>query len=368
MANKKKKAFCPNYTVPPGETLRETLDAMGMSQAELAARTGRPKKTMNEIITGKTAITPETALQFERVLGVAASFWNNLERNYGETLARLKEERALLDQKEFIKSLPIPALVKAGCLPKKESAVEKLQSFLNFFGVAGLREWKARWLDPQAAYYKSAAFRSKPETVAAWLRMGEIEAVKLKCKGYNPGSFRTSLDRIRSLTVEEPDVFEPEVKRLCAEAGVAIVFIPELPGTHVYGATRWLNPNKALIQLSLRGKSDDYLWFAFFHEAGHILLHGKKEVFIEQEEARSFGGTGNGKEEEANQFAQNILIPAKDYEVFRRRGYFDVAAITLFADKLRIAPGIVVGRLQHDQLIPFSHFSDLKKRFQFSDN
>ena len=95
MAEIKDSSFEPNYAVPPGETLRETLEFLGMTQAQLADRTGRPKKTINEIISGKAAITAETALQFERVLGVPASFWSNLERNYQETLARLKEEKEL---------------------------------------------------------------------------------------------------------------------------------------------------------------------------------------------------------------------------------------------------------------------------------
>jgi addiction module HigA family antidote len=89
-----------NYAISPGETLRETLQTKGMTQAELADRTGRPKKTINEIIAGKAAITAETALQFERVLGVPASFWNNLERNYRESIARLKEEERLQKQIE----------------------------------------------------------------------------------------------------------------------------------------------------------------------------------------------------------------------------------------------------------------------------
>jgi len=86
-----KNQFTPDYAVPPGETLLETLEAISMSQAELAERMDRPKKTINEIIKGKAAITPETALQFERVLGISSGFWNNLERNYQETLARIKK-------------------------------------------------------------------------------------------------------------------------------------------------------------------------------------------------------------------------------------------------------------------------------------
>ena len=91
----KKTRYQPNYTIPPGETLNETLETMRMTRAELANRTGRAKKMIDEIIAGKAAITAETALELERVLGICASFWNNLERNCQETKARLKEEEEL---------------------------------------------------------------------------------------------------------------------------------------------------------------------------------------------------------------------------------------------------------------------------------
>jgi addiction module HigA family antidote len=369
MVKNKREGFCPNYAVPPGETLEETLRAMDMTQAELAQRTGRPKKTINEIVKGKAAITPETALQFERALGIRASFWNNLERNYRETLARLKEEKALRSQEEYLQELPISTLEKAGWIPKKKSAVEKLQAFLNFFGVAGIKEWKARWMRPQAAYHKAAAFRSNPAMVAAWLRLGEIEASKVSCKSYSANSFRASLGDLRKITVAAPNIFESKMKERCAASGVALLFVPELPGTHVYGATRWLNSNKALIQLSLRGKSDDHLWFAFFHEAAHILLHGKKEVFIEQQPDTKDGGDAiDEKEKAANQFAGEFLIPGKEYNAFLQKEDFSLAAITGFAKELGIAPGIVVGRLQHDRMIAFSQGNSLKKWLKFSGN
>ena len=296
MVEVKASSFQPNYAVPPGETLRETLKFSGMTQADLAERTGRPKKTVNEIISGKAAITAETALQLERVLGIPASFWNNLERNYQETLARLKDEEQLLSHKEWLEKFPIAILTKFGWLPKEESPVRKLKVLLNFFGVAGVEEWIALWQSPQAAYRSSASFQRNPYAVAAWLRQGEIEAHKYEFKPYNANSFRKSLHQTRALTIEPPEVFEPKMKELCANAGVAVVFVSGLPGTHVYGATRWLNPNKAIIQLSLRGKTDDHLWFSFFHEAGHILLHGKRDVFIEDED--KVRGETNSKDKE----------------------------------------------------------------------
>jgi addiction module HigA family antidote len=367
MAEIEKNSFNPNYAVPPGETLRETLESLGMTQAELAQRTGRPKKTINEIIKGKAIITPDTAIQLERALGVPASFWNNLERNYQETLARLREEEQLQSQIKWVKSFPITSLVKKGWLPKLKSDVEKVRGLLNFFGVAGIKEWQELWEASQPTFRKSFAFRDNSAAVAAWLRRGELEAIQLQCTPYKEGTFLTALNKIRGLTEESPNVFEPALKAFCAEAGVAVVFIPELSGTHLYGATRWIGTRKAMIQLSLRGKSDDHLWFTFFHEAGHILLHGKKDVFIEAkgEGCRDIGGSE--KEQEANRFGQDLLIPPDKYQAFIEASRFSEADIRRFAGEIGIAPGIVVGRVQHEKLIPFSAGNTLKKRFKFRE-
>jgi HTH-type transcriptional regulator / antitoxin HigA len=361
MSKKNQSAFKPNYAIAPGETLRETLETLGMSQAEFADRTGRPKKTINEIMTGKAAITAETALQFERALGVPASFWNNLERNYQETCARLREDEDLKSQVNWIKNFPIKHLIELGWMPEEDSPLKRLQALLNYFGVAGINEWNAFWKSPEAAYRKSAAYQSSPYATAAWLRKGELEAASIQCKPHDKTVFQGALGKIRGLTTKEPDTFGPEMVKTCAEAGVAVTFVPEVPGTHVYGATRWLNPSKALIQLSLRGKNDDHLWFAFFHEAGHILYHGKKEIFIEEKKRRI-----NKEEQEADRFAQDFLIPAAEYKTFLSHSSFDMASISHFARKLCIAPGIVVGRLQHDKTIPFSSSNSLKAHFRFT--
>lgn len=359
MSKDTKNQFLPDYAVPPGETLLETLEAIGMSQAELSERTGRPKKTINEIIKGKAAITPETALQLERVLGVPASFWNNLERNYQESLARINEQRSLQRQITWLKKLPMNELIKKGWVKKQENEVQQLQEILNFFGVASPDQWETRWMGAQVSYRTSKVFSNDPYAIAAWLRMGELTARDISCKPFDATKFRNSLLGIRQLTIKPPEHFQKEVVHLCAGAGVAVAFVPEIPGIRASGATWWLNPNKAVIQLSLRYKSDDQLWFSFFHEAGHILLHGKKEVFIE-------GDDKNSKEDEADKFASDFLIPPKRYRQFIQTGKCSKAAIQQFAAELGIAPGIIVGRLQHDGKIQHSHWNDLKKRFEWA--
>lgn len=353
--SKKRNQFVPDYVVPPGDTLLETIVALGMSQAELAERSGRPKKTINEIIKGKAAITAETALQFETVLGIPASFWNNLEQNYQETLARINETKKLQQQINWLKKIPISHLVKRGWIRYNADKVQQLKEALNFFGVASPEQWNARWLGPQVSFRKSKAFQSDPGAVASWLRRGELLVQGIRCMPFDPVRLRAALAKIRTLTAQPPEVFQQEVANFCAEAGVAVVFVPEIPGIRACGATWWANSTKAVIQLSLRYKRDDQLWFSFFHEAGHILLHGKKDRFIEDDEK-------DVKEKEADEFAAELLIPKRDFQRFVSSRRFIRIDIGAFARAQGIAPGIVVGRLQHEDHLPHSHLNDLKRR------
>jgi len=360
-----KNQFNPNYTVPPGETLLESIESLGMSQAELAQRMGRPLKTINEIIKGKAAITADTALQLEKVLRIPASFWNNAERTYREALARQEEQKRLEAQSAWLQELPLRSLTQFAWVKAWDEPAKQMEELLQFFGVASTAAWRSVWVEGVAGrlaveFRKSRAFESDWAALAAWLRKGELEAQGIQCTDFSAATFKAALAEIRKLTVQPPDTFQESLLRLCADSGVAVTFIPCLPNTHVSGATRWLTSAKVLLQLSLRGKSDDLLWFTFFHEAGHILLHGKKDVFIEN------NGKTDAKEEQANRFAADFLIPPAAWRQFnsrsRRPGRSDVQS---FASELGIAPGIIVGRLQHEGVLPRSHLNDLKVRFEF---
>lgn len=357
MASNIANHYLPDRVSPPGETLLETLEALGMSQADLAERTGRPRKTINEIIKGKAAITAETALQLERVLGIPAGFWINRERQYQESKARREEADRLIVDKAWLRRFPVREMARWGWITRHKEAVQQLRELLNFFGVASPRQWESIWAEACVSFRKSPAFECSVEALTAWLRRGELEARSINANPYNAERFRQVLVEARKLTGEPPERFQPELTQLCAGAGVVVLFIPEIPRIRASGATRWISPTKALIQLSLRYKTDDHLWFTFFHEAGHILLHGKRDVFIEgMEHSDSY-------EDEANRFASDFLIPRTSLQEFMRRGDRSKRAIVRFARQLGIAPGIVVGRLQHDEYIPPSHCNDLKQHF-----
>lgn len=361
MATEGKLRYEPDFAVPPGDTLAELLEATDMSQAELARRMGRPLKTVNEIIQGRAAITPATALQLEHVLGLPASFWDARERNYRQALARIEERDRLEQHLDWVRRFPVRAMATWGWLDDTRTRLEQLRELLKFFAIASPTEWETLWGQTQAAFRRSAVFRSEPGAVSAWLRQGERQASAIECAPFDRGLFKQMLTRARDLITTTPDVFCEVLPREAARCGVAVAFVPELPKAPISGATRWLSPTKALIQLSLRYKTDDHLWFTFFHEAGHILKHGKTAVFIEDS-----GPDDDPREQEANAFAADWLIPPHRYQSFvAGRTLFSKVDIRAFAASVGVSAGTVVGRLQHDRRLPLTHCNDLKVRLRW---
>lgn len=185
---------------------------------------------------------------------------------------------------------------------------------------------------------RSLCFETRPGDTAAWIRQGELQAHEIECGPFDKKHFKEALQQIRSLTREQPEVFEPEMKRLCAEAGVAVALVREMKKVPWNGATRWLTPNKAMILLSLRGRGEDKFWFSLFHEAGHVLYDGKKDLLINDD------SQDDPREVKANDFASEWLIPEKHNSAIARfRAKNEVVGM---AESLGISPGIVAGRYQ----------------------
>jgi addiction module HigA family antidote len=326
-----------------------------MTQSELADRMGRPKKTINEIIHAKAAITPETALQLERALGVPARIWNNLERDYREALARIAEQEELTRGLALLKRIPLKDLIARGHITELKDKVEQVRQVLTFFAVGTVKGWETTYAEPQASYRAARTFERDPGAVAAWMRAGELEAAKLSLGAYDAAKFKSALAGIRALTRKPFATAVKEARQLCAEAGVAFVVVPEFSKARLCGMARWAH-GKPMIQLSLRYGTDDHFWFTFFHEAAHILLHRKTEVFIEGE------GSGlDAQEEQADDFAQKTLMSPAAYDAFVRAGRFTPTAIEQFAREQGIASSIVVGRLQREKHLSYQACPGMKQ-------
>ena len=324
-----------------------------MSQASLAARSNLSTKHINQVIQGIAPLTHDTALILERVTGTPARVWNALEAAYRDSLARNLQRSPTPADEEWLQQVPVAELVSRGYRLKGRSASETLQNVLSFFGVADRTAWERIWLKPSASFRRSQVFRRTPGATAAWLRLGELEGHQRNCQPFDPKVFRKALSAARTLT--RNDDFSDELIAKCAEAGVALVFVTEIPGCRASGAARWLTPTKALVQLSDRHKREDSFWFSLFHEGGHLLLHSKRELFVDD------GSPDDDVlESEANGFAADFLIPAEKSD--RLRSLRTIDEITRFADELGIAPGIVVGRLHNDGKLDWSKGNQLIRK------
>ncbi|MCL2066685.1 MAG: HigA family addiction module antitoxin [Treponema sp.] len=355
--------YLPDYLVTPGEVLEDYLDNAGLSQASLAERTGLSKKTINEIIKAKSAITADTALRFERTLNRPAHFWSNLERQYQEDKTRLADKTRLEEHHHWLDIFPVSAMAKHGWIEKYRIKTQQLAALLRFFAVASPAQWERIWVrELQTAFRVKGKSQKDIAVISAWLRRGEIAAQRQYCARYDKRKFCNSFAEIRKLTtIENVDDFVPRLEAICADAGVAIVFVPALPKLGIYGATRRIN-DKHIMQLSLYGKSNDQLWFTIFHEVCHIINHPQRELYIEGKGLKS----EKTKENEADVFAQNILIPPDRLKQFLTSCQKPtLRQLRQFAQNIGIAPGIVVGRLQHDGVLPMSYGNALKVRYEW---
>lgn len=356
-ANHDLTTFVPDEVSPPGDSLQEILSDLGMTQIELAERIGLDKKTINLIIQGKAVITSETALGLERVLGIPAQFWLNLESQFQIHQVRKAQWEQAASFKDWAGQFPYSEMSKNGWVEETPSKFYDARAWnlLKFFGVKDPDCWKAVYQekDLELAYRKSPKVSEKTHAISAWLRQGERKVVDQSLADYDPAKFREALDEIRKSTIlESLGEIEPRIREHCAPAGVYFFVVKELPGLGINGVTRWIG-GRPFIQQTCRMKWNDQFWFTFFHEAGHVLQNRRKQLFID---ATGIESDDKEREDDADRFAANLLIPESDFKKFLIRcdDAPDVDQIQVFAKRIGIHPGIVVGRLMRDQILEYS--------------
>lgn len=242
------------------------------------------------------------------------------------------------------------------------------ESILKFFDVPSPQRWESEWQPASIAARQSQVFDSRREAVAAWVREAEIVASHIRLADYDEALLRASLEDLRKLTRERFEVGIEKAQQICSRVGVALVIVPELPDTRLSGCARWLNVKHALIGLTTRYKKDDQLWFTFFHEIGHILLHREWLSFVIDNPAEHLGDDVIDScmmryEQEADKFASATLIPPSALEKFLRHHGETLTnrKIHDFAESIDIGPGLVIGRLQRDGILKWHQGNMLKQ-------
>lgn len=351
------KKFVPPVAFHPGKTLSAKLEEMGMGVKEFAVRTSKPEKTIFAVISGKSSVTSDMAVAFESVTKIPAHFWLNKQRAFDEYVARQKREEQLVLAYEWVRMFPLKSMSQMGWIENMKSMEDKVKSLFSYFQVSTVKAWQDYYMNQQlkVAFRISLTNTKEPYAISAWLRRGEIQASEMQVKEYSEKRLRELIPIMKGLCSEHPEDFSTKLQEVCAEAGVKLIYTPCLPKAPINGSTRWINDTPC-IQVTGRHKRNDIFWFSFFHELGHILLHGKKDIFLEDIE---YSDKQLEKEAEADLFASKILLSQAEENEIIESNDFSIKSICNFAKKFNVHPAIIVGRLQHKKIIPFTKDTNL---------
>lgn len=330
----------------PGETLAEKLKEMGMSIKEFAVRVSKPEKTIFAVINGNSSITTEMAVSFETVTKIPASFWLRKQQMYDEYMVRKKREEDATAAIAWMRMFPYTIMVKRGWIAATKVAEEKVRHLFEYFGVSTEKAWEDYYLNKalKLAFRISLSSTKDPHAMSVWLRQGELQAAAQNLTvPFDEKKLKASLPAMKQLMIDDPDDFFQRLQEICNSCGIILIATNTLPKAPINGATRWIK-DTPVIQLSGRYKGYDNLWFNFFHEVGHILLHGKKDIFLEE---AGIEGQNVEKEKEADAFASEILLSSTDERDFLQNSVFSEDTILKAARKYHTHPSILVGRLKH---------------------
>jgi HTH-type transcriptional regulator / antitoxin HigA len=362
MITSEQNAFCPDWISAPGETIEDILEERNVSVKQFAEGIDATLEQADALFEGRIPITVALAERLQKVVGGSAGFWISRESDYRKDLSRLAVRAQRKQDEEWAKRFPLLEMASFGWL--EPVAGDQVGPVLQYFNVQNVQSWRDRYQNrvETAAFRTSPSFESDLACVSAWLRQGEIESESILSGNWDVTKFNAILPGIRALTRERnPQVFIPELRNRCADCGVAVVVLRAPKGCRASGATYFISPQKAVLLLSFRYLSDDHFWFTFFHEAGHLVLHGADLLFLEGVEAISAE-----KEDEANDFAASILIPDESRASMLRLAVRGIEVIR-FARTVGVSPGIVVGQMQHYGRLTRRQLNNLKRRFVWKD-
>lgn len=340
--------------VPPGATISEQLADRGITQEEFALRMNLSEERVTALLCGEEGLTSDVAVRLETVLGVPAQFWINLEGIYRDKLVVVKLENAMDAERELVGRFPYKELAKLQWVPEARDIKTRVRHLCRFFEVTQLD----RVLDvgmAELACRRLSVTEKGDFALAAWAQKARLEARNHKVGPVDLQALRGNLPQLRAMTVQSPEEFAHELVDILAQTGVVLVLLPHIGGSFLHGVT-FTEGSKYVVGLTVRGKDADKFWFSLFHELGHILLGhvGRSE------------GTTEGDEEDADTFARDTLLPPDEYRDFVQTGDFSKQSVVRFSRFVGLTPGIVVGRLQKEKLIPYSYFNDLKIRYSLS--
>ena len=347
----------------PGYYIQETIEELEITQQEFAIRLGTSAKTISKLVNGEINLSNNIAHSLSNMLGTSIDLWLNLQATYEKKKIEIEEIQQLEQQKQIAQLIDYKYFYKLGLVPNVRKIEDKINNLRQFFHVSDLRIL----LKPEfIVNYRTATKTVSEKNIInsrAWLQTAINIGKTMQVAEFNAKKLESYIGEIRSMTLQSPQVFLPRLKELFAECGITFVLLPYLKNSGINGAVVWINKEKVILALNDRRKAADTFWFSLFHEIKHVLQQKHKQIFISGKEINTIS-LDKQFEEEADKFAQQILIPDNMYYSFIANQRFSDKDIVNFADRIGIHPGVVFGRLQHDNLLNPNRGSQYKEQYK----
>ena len=341
----------------PGYYLKRYIENQGITQEELAKRLQTTPKYVSDLVNARINLTDEMALKLSLVCDTSVTMWLNLNQKYIEKKLLIEKRIKLDEECKLAKMLDYKFWSDLGFVKATKNIAEKVEELQRYLKISSLSVLTERDFLVQ---YRSGVSKIEDIHVMnanAWVQTAINIGTQSEVSPFNKNKLTHAIDEIRSMTVIDPEVFYPRLVELLAECGVALVLLPNLKNSGVNGAVKWLSKDKVVLALNNRRKYADVFWFALFHELGHVLQQRIKLLHVSDPNITNSDENELilKLEKDADDFAQNTLIPKSKYDAFINNNFkkFDKNTVLEFAKEIHLMPGIVVGRLQKDGYLSY---------------
>lgn len=353
----------PELLIHPGETLSEVLEDRNMNQNELALRTGVSRKHISHVINGKASITADFAAKLEYALNIEASFWMNLQSDYDLEKAACEDQRSITEEEiDIAKQLKDiwAYLVNEMSYPSIRLYKDRVILLRRFLDVSNLTLIPR--LQQSAVFRKATHTEINPYVLFAWQKLCVMTISETNITDrIDLEKLKQYLPKIKSLMFIEINDAIKQLKDLFSECGIYFTVIKNFPGAPVQGYIEKISEKGLLLCLTIRGKRADIFWFSLYHEIGHILNEDFEKGYVD------YNFEKNDRENRADNFAKNKLIDPVMYEKFiQTKGYKSREKIKELAKQNGVPDYIVWGRLQKEEILPWSAYPDMRVSYEWS--
>ena len=347
----------------PGVYVKDAIEALGLSQSEFALRTGLSIKNVSTLINGESNITFDVAVKLAAFFDNSVEGWINLQTQYNLYLNEKKKDQEYQDDwtvaKQFDKVFVRNVLQVVISAKDKKTTIEKLRRCFNVVNLQNLKS------PDMYAFYRTSSVKDVSDKMIvmrnAWISLAEREAREMTCAEFNKDMIIKNVKYLRSLTLKEPDIMSDELTSFLSKCGVKLVILPYLPGSNISGVTKWISSeNCVMVAVNDCGKDADKIWFSIFHELGHAIKNHKRHLTI----SLTKNNIVDDEEKEANAFARDSLLDKDSYEKFVKQNDFSIHSIKQFANSQTVAPFVVIGRLQKDEIIGWDKYQSYKTKYE----